>query len=100
MPCVPMAGLNAGVFALPPVGAGVWVEFEAGDPALPIWAGGYWSSGAEMPQSSLGDFHVVGPSGASISVTDAGIVIDNAKGARIALTGPGVDVNNGAFTVP
>jgi hypothetical protein len=100
MPCVPMAGPNAGVFAVPPVGAGVWVEFEGGDPALPIWAGGYWSSAAEMPPSSLEGIHLVDPSGASISVTEAGIVIDNAKGARIALTGPGVDVNNGAFTVP
>ncbi len=95
-----MAGQNVGVFAIPPVGAGVWVEFEAGDPTLPIWAGGYWSSAAEMPPSSLGGIHVVGAFGASISVTDSGIVIDNAKGARIALTGPGVEVNNGAFTVP
>jgi hypothetical protein len=100
MPCVPMAGINAGVFAVPAVGAGVWVEFEEGDPALPIWSGGYWSSAAEMPPSSRGGIHVVGPSGASISVTDTGIVLDNAKGARIALAGPGVDVNNGAFTVP
>ena len=29
---------------LPPVGAGVWVEFEAGDPSYPIWAGCYWAS--------------------------------------------------------
>ena len=100
MPCVPMAGLNAGVFAVPPVGAGVWVEFEGGDPTLPIWAGGYWGSAAEMPPSSLGGIHVVDRSGASISVTEAGIVIENGYGARIALVGPVVDVNNGAFTVP
>ncbi len=100
MPCVPMAGQNVGVFAIPPVGAGVWVEFESGDPTLPIWTGGYWNSAAEMPPSSLGGIHVVGAFGALISVTDSGIVIDNAKGARIVLTGPGVEVNNGAFTVP
>ena len=53
-----------------------------------------------MPPSLLGGVHVVGAFGASISIIDGGIVIDNAKGARIALTGPGVDVNNGAFSVP
>jgi hypothetical protein len=100
MPCVPMAGLNTGVFAVPPVGAGVWVEFEGGDPTLPIWAGGYWGSAAEMPPSSLEGIHLVDPSGASISVTEAGIVLENGYGARIALVGPVVDVNNGAFTVP
>jgi uncharacterized protein involved in type VI secretion and phage assembly len=100
MPCVPMAGLNAGLFAIPPVGAGVWVEFEQGDPSLPIWAGGYWGSAAEMPSWSLGEIQLSVPSGASISVSETGIVLDSAKGARIALSGPGVDVNNGAFTVP
>ena len=100
MPCVPMAGPNAGVCAVPPVGAGVWIEFEGGDPTLPIWAGGYWGSAAEMPPSSLGGIHLVDPSGASISVTEAGIVIENGYGARIALVGPVVDVNNGAWTVP
>jgi len=100
MPCVPMAGLSAGVFAVPPVGAGVWIEFEAGDPTLPVWVGGYWTSAAEMPPSSLGGIHLVASSGASMSITDTGIMLDNAKGARIALAGPGVDINNGALTVP
>jgi hypothetical protein len=100
MPCVPMAAANCGVFAVPPVGGGIWIEFEGGDPTLPIWSGGYWSSAAEMPPSSVGGVHIIGPSGASISVTEVGIVLDNAKGARVALTGPGVDINNGAFTVP
>ena len=100
MPCVPMAGPDVGLFAVPPTGAGVWIEFEGGDPALPIWTGGYWGSAAEMPPSSLGGINLVHLSGASISVTEAGIVIENGYGARIALAGPLVDVNNGAFTVP
>lgn len=99
MPCVPMAGPNAGVFAVPPAGAGVWIEFEGGDPTMPIWAGGYWNSAAEMP-SSRGGIHLVDPSGATLSVTEAGIVIENGYGARIALVGPVVDVNDGTFTVP
>jgi len=42
LPCAPYAGPGVGFYAIPPVGAGVWVEFEAGDPARPIWTGGWW----------------------------------------------------------
>lgn len=48
MPCVPYAGSGVGFFAIPPVGAHVWVEFEGGDPDYPIWAGCYWALG-EVP---------------------------------------------------
>lgn len=43
MPCVPYAGDGVGLFAMPPVGSGVWVEFEAGDPSFPIWVGCFWA---------------------------------------------------------
>ena len=41
-PCVPYAGDGVGFFAMPPVDAGVWVEFEGGDISYPIWVGCYW----------------------------------------------------------
>jgi uncharacterized protein involved in type VI secretion and phage assembly len=31
MPCVPVAGINTGVFTVPMIGSGVWIEFERGD---------------------------------------------------------------------
>ena len=37
-PCVPLAGPTGppmGVYLVPPIGAGVWVEFEQGDPNYP-----------------------------------------------------------------
>lgn len=43
-PCVPYAGPRLGWFAVPPVGANVWVEFEAGDVNRPIWSGCFWGS--------------------------------------------------------
>lgn len=43
-PCAPYTGGGVGLFAIPPVGAGVWFEFEAGDPARPIWSGGWWGT--------------------------------------------------------
>lgn len=49
MPCVPIADLSSGVFVKPPMGAGVWVEFEQGDVDRPIWVGGYWSLSRPLP---------------------------------------------------
>jgi len=45
MPCVP-----CGDPTVPPVGASVWVEFEAGDIDRPIWSGCFWPPG-EAPES-------------------------------------------------
>lgn len=53
MPCVPIAGKLEGTFLVPQVGAGVWVEFEQGDPDYPIWVGGYWGLPAEVPVAAL-----------------------------------------------
>jgi hypothetical protein len=53
LPCAPYAGTNAGFFAVPPVGAGVWIEFEAGDVSRPIWTGTWWGSG-ELPRDESG----------------------------------------------
>jgi hypothetical protein len=30
---------------VPPIGSGVWIEFEQGDPDYPIWVGCFWGSG-------------------------------------------------------
>lgn len=53
MPCLPYAGNNVGVFMIPESGAGVWVEFEGGDPSYPIWTGGFWAD-SELPQDNTG----------------------------------------------
>jgi uncharacterized protein involved in type VI secretion and phage assembly len=42
LPCAPYAGSKTGAFTLPAVGAGVWLEFEAGDVSRPIWVGCWW----------------------------------------------------------
>lgn len=126
MPCLPSAGIQSGFFTVPPLGAGVWVEFEQGDPDRPIWVGGFWSS-ADVPamahavppgvqgftiqttmQNTLQISDTPGPTGgiliktttgAMISVSDIGITISNGKGATISLVGPTVDINLGALTV-
>lgn len=44
MPSSPYAGPDQGMFMVPDVGAGVWVEFEEGDLSRPIWSGMWWGS--------------------------------------------------------
>ncbi|MFF4897842.1 phage baseplate assembly protein V [Streptomyces sp. NPDC001068] len=59
-PCAPYGGAaGQGFLFVPEVLAGVWVEFEEGDPEFPIWAGSYWTapdavSGLPRPQNTDG----------------------------------------------
>lgn len=127
MPCLPVAGINMGMFTVPIIGSGVWIEFEQGDPDYPVWVGCFWGTAAEVPvlartvppaipgitlQTALKNGIVIsdvpGPTGgvqiqtttgAMISISDVGIMISNGKGAVINLTGPTVDINLGALTV-
>jgi len=127
MPCVPIAGRQAGVFVVPQIGSGVWVEYEAGNPEFPVWVGGFWGSVADVPalalagvpanpsilmQTTLQNTLVIsdlpGPTGgimlksttgAAIIVNDTGIYISNGKGASIVMVGPTVTVNQGALVV-
>jgi uncharacterized protein involved in type VI secretion and phage assembly len=127
MPCVPIAGIQNGMVALPIIGSGVWVEFEQGDPDYPIWTGCFWGTAAEIPalaltvppavpgitfqtplQNGITINDVPGPTGgimlksttgATIIVNDTGIYIQNGKGASIVMAGPTVTINNGALVI-
>jgi uncharacterized protein involved in type VI secretion and phage assembly len=127
MPCVPIAGLQNGMFAMPSINSGVWVEFEHGDIDYPVWVGCFWGSASEIPalarltppvtpaitlqtplQNGITISDLPGPSGgimiksatgAMLIVNDTGIYIQNGKGASIVMTGPTVNVNTGALTI-
>ena len=49
-PAVPFAGNKHGIMFLPEQGDGVWIEFEAGHPWLPIWTGFWWGKN-QKPQA-------------------------------------------------
>jgi uncharacterized protein involved in type VI secretion and phage assembly len=49
LPAAPYAGDGVGAWAIPPVGANVWMEFEAGDVSRPIWCGCWWGEGQQPP---------------------------------------------------
>jgi hypothetical protein len=124
MPCAPFGGSGVGFFALPAVGAGVWIEFEHGDPDYPIWSGCWWGSLAEMPPillappykklmivteggnsvvlddtPGIGGITLETASGQKIKMSALGIEIDNGMGGSITLTGPQVSINSGALEV-
>jgi len=127
LPCLPMTGIQAGVFTVPPIGAAVWIEFEQGNTDYPIWTGGFWGSAAEVPalalatppalqaivlqtvgQNTLMISDTPGPTGgillktttgAMIAINDVGITISYGQGATIVLAGPSVTINQGALAV-
>ncbi len=124
MPCAPFGGNGVGFFALPTVGAGVWIEFEQGDPDDPIWSGCWWGSAAELPPVLLappykkliikteggnsiliddtpgvGGITLETAAGQKIVLAATGVEISNGQGASITLSGPQVSVNNGALDV-
>lgn len=54
LPCMPYGGLaDQGLFAVPDVGAQVWVEFEEGELSNPIWTGTFWQAGDIPAEGAL-----------------------------------------------
>lgn len=89
LPCVPYAGPKVGFFAIPPVGAGVWVEFEEGRPGFPIWTGCFWAEGEIDSADASPDIAFWRTDGATIRIdATAGMLeIETAGGAKLTMTG-------------
>jgi uncharacterized protein involved in type VI secretion and phage assembly len=126
LPCAPFGGSATGFFAVPSTGAGVWIEFEHGDPEYPIWSGCWWGAASELPAGLLappppshkvmivteggqsvliddtpgiGGITLETSGGGKIAITALGIEISNGMGASVKLQGPKVTVNDGALDV-
>jgi type VI secretion system (T6SS) baseplate-like injector VgrG len=71
---------DQGFFAVPDVGAGVWIEFEEGNLSKPIWSGTWFTSG-DIPESAhpgkkvlktkSGHKLVLDDDGGSVEITDS-----------------------------
>ncbi|MCG8551554.1 MAG: phage baseplate assembly protein V [Desulfobacterales bacterium] len=112
LPCFAGGGISdAGSITIPEVDAHVWVEFEAGDPSLPIWTGTFFGRDDDLPQEARitpPDAHVVKtPKGSVFTISDedgcesiqlkhyggqqidmdaaGNVTIENAQGETIAL---------------
>ena len=70
MPSVPYAGNGVGFFAVPPVGANIWVEFEGGDPDYPIWSGCFWAEGEVPAKPALPEVKVFKTEALTLELTD------------------------------
>jgi len=117
LPCVPFAGKNHGLVALPEEKDGVWIEFEGGDPSKPIWTGCWWGS-EDMPDPGSPKTRVFVTSGGhklildddqnkvqllhsdggKISISDSEIKLKIGS-TQIVLSANGVSINNGSLEV-
>ncbi len=70
MPCVPYAGPLVGFCMAPPIGAAVWVEFEGGDPAHPIWSGCFWREGERPGDAATPDQRLIRTQAATLRFDD------------------------------
>lgn len=103
LPCVPFAGDGTGFFAMPRRGAGVWIEFEHGDPDYPIWTGCFWGTSSEVPASAAAQPEqkrvIRTPGGHSITFDDGdgggGITLEAKGGQKITIGSNGIEITDG-----
>lgn len=117
MPCAPFAGPGAGFYAVPPVGAAVWIEWPDGDPMRPpIW-GSHWTDGAGVAGAAPHQVVVITPAGHRLLLDDqeSEVTVEVAGGAQVRLgtdtvtvqvvgqqlelSPSGVSINGGALEV-
>jgi uncharacterized protein involved in type VI secretion and phage assembly len=100
MPCLPFAGIQNGMFAVPAIGSGVWIEYEQGDPDYPIWSGCFFGTAAEPPALAMATppglqavvIQTIGQNTLMISDTPGptgGILLKSQTGAIISISDTG-----------
>ena len=110
MPCYPLAGKLQGISYVPQIGAGVWIEFEGGDPDHPIWTGCFWGIEAELPTDATKASITNNPVSPSIVLQNTlqnvviisdlpgptgGITLRSLTGAKIVVNDTGIYIDNG-----
>ncbi len=124
LPSSPYAGPGVGFFAIPPIGANIWVEFEGGNSDYPIWSGCFWGVGEVPALPALAEMKVFKTDGITLTLSDlpgvggftlevgppvvpmplklvfnaSGIELTNSA-ASVKLSPVSVSVNNGALEV-
>ena len=103
LPAAPFAGDGVGLFSVPPPGAGVWIEFEAGDISRPIWSGCWWGDG-QLPDQATPAIRVLKTvSGHTITLDDTDgsekVEVTDKNGAKIVMDQSGVEISKGGQKV-
>jgi hypothetical protein len=110
LPAAPYAGRGVGFFALPPVGAHVWIEFEGGDANYPIWSGCFWfedeapaGPNAVVLQTNLGALRIDDGEATlrlSLAVPDGVVSLAmTAAGLELSFNEVGIRIGKEAVTV-
>ena len=87
MPCVPYAGKGVGLYSLPEPKAGVWVEFEAGDPSFPVWTGCFWADD-ELPDKSDAAIKIWKTESLTLRIDDKAdeVLIEAKSGSKLTIS--------------
>ena len=125
LPCVPFAGPNVGLMMLPPIEANVWVEFEGGNPKVPIWSGCFWTKDEAIEGGGEPNKKIIKTEFVTITIDDdaksvelavangsslvldasqikaaaSGEIVHEVSAKRTALSTDGFDINNGTLKV-
>jgi uncharacterized protein involved in type VI secretion and phage assembly len=102
LPSLPYSGNGSGFFRVPANGAGVWIEFEAGDVSRPIWTGCWWADN-QLPSDQDGnsattDFSILrSEAGLIVVLNDSShtIAISDQNGSNLMK----IEVDQGQITV-
>jgi uncharacterized protein involved in type VI secretion and phage assembly len=92
LPAFPYSGDGEGSYAVPPAGAGVWIEFEAGEVSKPIWSGA-WFGDNQVPKDGSGtaatpDLKILrGAKGLHVAIDDKAetITISDGDGSNLVV---------------
>lgn len=117
MPSLPFAGPQHGLTLLPEVGDGVWIEFEGGELARPIWSGCWWGSnqqpspGGERVRllatsgghqvyidEDANEIRLVHPGGAEIVMGQSEMIL-KLGASELKITNSEININNGMVKV-
>ena len=104
-----------GLFAVPDIGAGVWIEFEGGELSYPIWTGTWYTSGA-VPEAAGpgkkvwktksahkivlddddGSIEITDTNGNSIKMDSTEVKISTGNAFKIVIEAPQIELVEGA----
>jgi uncharacterized protein involved in type VI secretion and phage assembly len=103
LPAAPFAGNGVGFWAIPPVGANVWVEYEAGNPEVPIWSGCFWDVGQQPATPAVAEVVVVKTKTCTLTLSDlpavGGVRIETTAGMKVTLGATSIELTDGVATV-
>jgi hypothetical protein len=113
LPSAPYGGKGVGIFFVPPKHANVWIEFEAGNPELPIWSGCFWAIGEaphfftspplQVTKDNMPQFKLIKTNFATVTINDVqgsgSVTIETTNKLKIVMDMKGIELSNGTANI-